>query len=55
MTSQCSGQDMRNLRVALYKCQHRGTETEIFSDKLKVKYRKYDQYVYKGKMPSCIN
>ena len=54
MYSKCPGQDMRNLRVALYKCQNCGAEVEIFSDELKIKCHKCGQYVYKEKMPSCI-
>ena len=55
MVSHCPGQDMRNLRVALYKCQNCGAEVEMFSDELKVKCPKCGQKVYKGKMPSCID
>jgi DNA-directed RNA polymerase subunit RPC12/RpoP len=52
--TQCPGQDMRKLRVALYKCQNCGAEVELFSDELKIKCHKCGQYVYKEKMPSCI-
>jgi len=55
MSSQCPSQDMRNLRVALYKCQNCGAEVEMFSDELKIKCRKCGQYVYKEKIPSCID
>jgi DNA-directed RNA polymerase subunit RPC12/RpoP len=53
--SQCPGQDMRNLRVALYKCQNCGAEVEIFSDELKIKCHKCGQHVFKENMPSCID
>ena len=55
MPSQCPGQDMRNLRVALYKCPNCGAKVEIFSDELKIKCPECGQYVYKEKMPSCID
>jgi len=55
MYSQCPGQDMRKLRVELYKCPNCGAEVEIFSDELKVKCHKCGQKVYKEKMPSCID
>lgn len=55
MTSNCPGQDTRNLRVALYKCQNCGAEVEMFSDELKVKCPKCGQQVYQEKMPSCID
>ena len=32
MYSKCPGQDMRKLRVDLYKCPNCGAEVEIFSD-----------------------
>ena len=55
MTSKCPGQDMRNLRVALYKCQKCGAEVEMFSDELNIKCPKCGERVYKEKMPSCID
>lgn len=53
--TQCPGQDMRNLRVSLHKCPSCGAEVEIFSDELRVKCQKCGQYVYKEKIPSCID
>ena len=55
MTTKCPGQDMRNLRVKLYKCQNCGKEVEIFSDELKVKCPHCRKYVYPEKTPSCID
>jgi len=54
MTSQCPGQDMRNLRVELYKCPNCGAEVEIFSDEIQVKCQKCGEKVYREKIPSCI-
>ncbi len=54
MTSNCPGQDMRKLRVELYKCQNCGAEVEIFSDEIKVKCHKCGAKVYRERMPSCI-
>ena len=55
MTSRCPGQDMRNLRAALYKCPNCGAEVEMFSDELKMKCGKCGQNVYKENVPSCID
>ncbi len=54
MVSRCPGQDSRNLRVELYKCPKCGAEVEIFSDESRIKCRKCGTYVYREKMPSCI-
>jgi len=51
----CPGQDMRNLRVELYKCPSCGAEVEVFSDELKAKCYNCGNMVYKEKMPSCID
>jgi len=55
MYSKCPGQDSRNLRAALYKCPNCGYEVEIFSDEIKVKCYKCGEYVYRDKIPSCID
>ena len=55
MNSKCPGQDSRDLRVELYKCQNCGAEVEIFSDELKIRCRKCGQYIYREKQPSCID
>ncbi|MEE8193994.1 MAG: hypothetical protein V3T73_00650 [Dehalococcoidales bacterium] len=55
MYSKCPGQDSRKLRVALYKCPNCSAEVEIFSDELRVRCRKCGEYVYRKKMPSCID
>ncbi len=54
MVSHCPGQDGRNLKVFLIKCPGCGTEVEIFSDETQIKCRKCSTYVYREKMPSCI-
>ena len=54
MYSRCPGQDMRNLKVALYKCPGCGAEVEMFSDEMKVKCPKCGAKVYREKTPSCI-
>ncbi len=55
MSNRCPGQDMRNLRVELYKCPSCGAEIEIFSDELKMKCQKCGEIVYKENIPSCID
>lgn len=54
MSGKCPGQDMRNLKAALYKCSSCGNEAEMFSDELRTKCKKCGQYVYKEQAPSCI-
>ena len=55
MTSRCPGQDFQNLRVSLYKCPNCGAEVEIFSDEIKIRCQKCGEYVYRDKIPSCID
>lgn len=54
MNTRCPGQDMRNLRVEVYKCPKCGAPVEIFSDELKVKCQRCGTRVYKENAPSCI-
>ena len=54
MNGKCPGQDMRNLKAALYKCPNCSAEVEMFSDELKVRCRQCGEYVYKEYVPSCI-
>jgi NADH pyrophosphatase NudC (nudix superfamily) len=54
MYNKCPGQEFRNLRVELHKCPNCGAEVEIFSDEVKVKCPKCAKYVFREKMPSCI-
>jgi ribosomal protein S27AE len=54
MESKCPGQDIRNLRAAMYKCPKCGNEVEMFSDELRIKCKKCGEYVYKEQTPSCI-
>ena len=54
MNMKCPGQDIRNLRAAMYKCPKCGAEVEMFSDELRIKCRKCGEYVYKEQVPSCI-
>jgi len=55
MVGKCPGQDMRKLRVALYKCPNCGNEVEMFSDELRIKCRKCGEMVHKEQIPSCID
>lgn len=59
MYTRCPGQDMRNLRVKLFKCPNCGAEVEIFSDEVSIRCPKCGQKVYSDKLegdrvPSCI-
>lgn len=55
MTVKCPGQDFRWLTVETHKCPNCGTEEEIFSNEMKVKCRKCGDWIYKEKLPSCID
>jgi|TARA_B100002003_G_C13798012_1_gene394085 DNA-directed RNA polymerase subunit RPC12/RpoP len=55
MTFKCPGQDMRKLRVELYKCPSCGAEIEIFSDEMRMKCQKCGDMVYREQTPSCID
>ena len=55
MTMKCPGQDMRNLRSAIYKCPNCGNEVEMFSDELRIRCKKCREFVYKETTPSCID
>ncbi len=54
MYSKCPGQDIRNLRVSVHKCPSCGAEVEIFSDEMRAKCSKCGKYVYREKVPSCV-
>jgi len=55
MYSKCPGQNPRNLRAALYRCPNCGAEVEIFSDEMRVKCGECDEYIYRDRIPSCID
>ena len=55
MKLKCPGQDHRWLTVDLYTCQHCGAEEEIFSNETKVKCPQCGRWIYKEKLPSCID
>ena len=55
MYSKCPGQDMRKLRVKLFKCPDCGAEVEIFSDETREKCQKCGKMVLREQMPSCIS
>jgi len=50
MNTKCPGQDIKNLRAALYKCPKCGAEVEMFSDELRIKCKKCGDYVYKSRL-----
>jgi len=54
MYSKCPGQDMRNLRVEIYKCPECGVDVEIFSDETRIRCKKCGAMVFKEKIPSCV-
>jgi len=54
MVSNCPGQDGRNLKVDIYKCPNCQNDVEIFSDENRIRCRKCGNYVYREKVPSCV-
>ena len=54
MYTRCPGQDMRNLRVKLYKCSDCSAEVEIFSDEVSVRCQQCGEKVYSSMGFSCI-
>ncbi|MDD4859367.1 MAG: hypothetical protein PHR56_04100 [Dehalococcoidales bacterium] len=50
----CPGQDMRNLRVEVFKCTNCGADVEIFSDESRARCQKCGTRIFREKMPSCI-
>ncbi|MCX7911693.1 MAG: hypothetical protein N2506_01825 [Dehalococcoidales bacterium] len=54
MDSRCPGQDMKDLRSAMYRCPSCGAEVEIFSDEPGMKCHRCGGYVYREQAPSCI-
>ena len=55
MNIKCPGQDIRNLRAAMYKCEKCGNEVEMFSDELRIRCYRCKEFVYKENTPSCID
>jgi hypothetical protein len=51
----CPGQDSRNLKAELIKCEVCGCQIEIFSDEVKVKCPQCKNLVCKQRLPSCVN
>ena len=51
----CPGLDSRFLRVGLHKCPHCDYKVEIFSDEVRVKCPRCKNFVYRDKVPSCID
>ena len=54
MANRCPGQDFRNLRVEVYKCPKCCHEVEIFSNETRAKCAQCGSWVYREKVPSCI-
>ncbi len=55
MQMRCPGQDMRNLRVSIYKCPGCGADVELFSDEMRIKCQKCGTEVRRDQVPSCID
>ncbi len=55
MESRCPGQDGRNIKAFLIKCPYCNYEVEIFSDEIRVKCPSCKNFVYREKLPSCID
>ena len=53
-TFRCPGQDMRKLRVELFKCPNCGADVEIFSDEQSVRCQKCREKIVREQTPTCI-
>ena len=54
ITGNCPGQDSRNIRSAMYKCESCGNLVEIFSDESRFRCKQCGHYVNREKTISCI-
>jgi DNA-directed RNA polymerase subunit RPC12/RpoP len=50
----CPGQDMRKLRVELFKCPNCSADVEIFSDEMSIRCQKCGEKVVREQTPTCI-
>jgi len=55
MIQKCPGQDTRNLRVEIVRCQHCKYKLEIFSNEIKVRCPRCKKPVMRAKLPSCLD
>ena len=55
MSLKCPGQDFRWLTAEPITCPNCGFEEEIFSNENKVRCHGCRQWVYKEKLPSCVD
>ncbi len=55
MTLRCPGQDFRWLKAEDHECPNCGFVEEIFSNETRVKCHQCGGWVYKEKLPSCID
>ena len=55
MALRCPGQDFRWLKVEEHECPNCGFVEEIFSNETKVKCHQCGGWVYKEKLPSCVD
>jgi len=54
MKMKCPGQDFRWITVDTYTCDKCGEEEEIFSHETRARCHNCGAWVYKEKLPSCI-
>jgi len=55
MIYRCPGQDTRNIDASIVICPGCSHEVEIFSDEMKAKCPSCGNYVFKEKLPSCVD
>ncbi len=55
MSKKCPGQDFRWITVDSFKCDKCGAEEEIFSHETRAKCHNCGSWVYKEKLPSCVD
>jgi len=55
MIFKCPGQDKRNITAEIILCPNCGKNLEIFSDELKIKCPQCRNFVFRERMPSCLD
>jgi len=55
MNSKCPGQDSRNIKAEIIRCPECGYDVEVFSDEIRAKCPKCRNFVYRERIPSCLD
>lgn len=55
MFLKCPGQDNRKISAEIINCPDCGYGVEVFSDEIKLKCPKCKNFVFKKRLPSCLD